>query len=269
MALSLARLYDPQHWLPFSKHYSWLRVCTCNAELSRSTVFCTGYASRRLSSYKSLEQVFRVHLCSVIQQTDFYEQVQNKDESLQTECYETVKVNFGTQTELLRFDINQFKDKDSDITFYTGFPNYKTLMLCFDMVKDAAKNISYGNYDRKCFDCPPVWQPGRPRILTTFQEFVLVLMRLRLGLFERDLAHRFEISESTVSVIFRKWIRFLRLELKELIIVPPRDVLQEHMPKLFKEFYPKTALIIDSTEIQMERSSALDNQSSGYSFVQI
>ena len=42
-------------------------------------------------------------------QTDFYEQVQNKDESLQTECYETVKVNFGTQTELLRFDINQFK----------------------------------------------------------------------------------------------------------------------------------------------------------------
>ena len=72
-------------------------------------------------------------------QTNFYEQVQNKDESLQTECYETLKVNFGTQTELLRFDINQFKDKDSDITFYTGFPNYKTLMLCFDMVKDAAK----------------------------------------------------------------------------------------------------------------------------------
>ena len=142
-------------------------------------------------------------------------------------------------------------------------------MLCFDMVKDAAKNISYGNYDRKCFDCPPVWQPGRPRILTTFQEFVLVLMRLRLGLFERDLAHRFEISESTVSVIFRTWIRFLRLELQELIITPPRDVLQEHMPILFKGFYPKTALIvkglnpetqtqptaliIDCTEIQMER----------------
>ncbi|CAH3185352.1 unnamed protein product, partial [Porites evermanni] len=161
-------------------------------------------------------------------QTDFYEQVQNKDESLQTE----------------------------HIAFYTGFPNYKTLMLCFDMVKDAAKNISYGNYDRKCFDCPPVWQPCRPRILTTFQEFVLVLMRLRLGLFERDLAHRFEISESTVSVMFRTWIRFLRLELQELIITPPRDVLQEHMPKLFKEFYPKTALIIDCTEIQMERPSS-------------
>ena len=51
-------------------HYSWLRVRTYNAELSKScsTGFSTGYASRRLSSYKSLEQVFRVHLGSVIQQ---------------------------------------------------------------------------------------------------------------------------------------------------------------------------------------------------------
>ena len=49
-------------------HYSWLRVRTCNAKLSCSTGFSTGYASRLLSSYKSLEQVFRVHLGSVIQQ---------------------------------------------------------------------------------------------------------------------------------------------------------------------------------------------------------
>ena len=37
------------------------------------------------------------------------------------------------------------------------------------------------------------------------------------------------------------------------------------MPKHFKEFYPKTAVIIDCTEVQMERPSALDNQSSCYS----
>ena len=58
----------PQHWPIFSKHYSWLRVCTCNAELSCSTAFSTGYASRHSSSYKSLEQLFRVHLGSIVQQ---------------------------------------------------------------------------------------------------------------------------------------------------------------------------------------------------------
>ena len=177
------------------------------------------------------------------------------------------KVEFGAQTELinLRFDIDQYKEKDSDIAFYTGFANYKTLMLCYDMVKDSAKNISYESHERRNFDCPVVLQPGRLRALTTFQEFILVLMRLRLGLFEKDLAHRFRISESTVSIIFRTWIRFLRLELQELILIPPRDVLQEHMPKLFKEFYPNTAVIIDCTEVEMERPSALDNQSSCYS----
>ena len=67
-ASSLACQYDPQHWPIFSKHYSWLRVCTCNAKLSCSAAFSTGYAIRRLSSYKNLEQLFRVHLGSVVQQ---------------------------------------------------------------------------------------------------------------------------------------------------------------------------------------------------------
>lgn len=160
------------------------------------------------------------------------------------------------------FDMEWFKEKDSDIAFYTGFPNFKTLMLCYDLIKESAQNISYGSYDREHFDCPAILQPGRPRALTNFQEFILVLMRLRLGLFEKDLAHRFRIAESTVSIIFRTWVRFLGLELQELIFVPPRDVLQEHMPTLFKEFYPSTVLILDCTEVQMERPSALDNQSS-------
>ena len=55
-------------------------------------------------------------------------------------------------------------------------------------------------------------QLGRPRVLTKFQEFTLVMMRLRLGLLERDIAHRFKVSPMTVSRITRSWIRFLRYE---------------------------------------------------------
>ena len=150
-----------------------------------------------------------------------------------------------------RFDIDCFKDKDKNICFYTGFPNYDTLMLCYNLIKDHAENISYGGYDRKTFDAPKFSKPGRPRILNKFQEFVLVMMRLRLGLFEQDLAHRFNISKTAVSVIIRTWIRFLRMELQDLILIPPRDVLKAFMPALFKEFYPNTVLIIDCTEVQM------------------
>ena len=38
--------------------------------------------------------------------------------------------------------------------------------------------------------------------MSIFEEFILTLMRLRLGLFQKDLAHRFNVSETTVSTVF-------------------------------------------------------------------
>lgn len=61
------------------------------------------------------------------------------------------------------------------------------------IVKEAAKNISY-NHERIYCDLENKNQLGKPRSLTTFQEFTLVMIRLRLGLFEKDLAHRFNVS---------------------------------------------------------------------------
>ena len=40
--------------------------------------------------------------------------------------------------------------------------------------------------------------------LSLFEEFSLMMTRLCLGLFEKDLGHRFGISESMVSTIFRQ-----------------------------------------------------------------
>ena len=39
-----------------------------------------------------------------------------------------------------KFDIEDYKSSDEDISFYTGFPNYDTLILCFDLLKEKAKN---------------------------------------------------------------------------------------------------------------------------------
>ena len=98
------------------------------------------------------------------------------------------------------FDIEKYKDSPDDIAFYTGLSDYAMLMLCYNMIKDSAKNISY-NHERVYCDLDSKNKPGRPRVLNTFQEFIMVLMRIRLGLFERDLAHRFNVSIMTVSRI--------------------------------------------------------------------
>lgn len=90
-------------------------------------------------------------------------------------------------------------------------------------------------------------------------------MRLRLGLFERDFAHRFKVSETTVSVVVRTWLRLLRCEFEPLIRLPSRDVIKYHSPQSFKDLFPKVVIIVDCTEIEMERPSALDAQSACYS----
>ena len=162
-----------------------------------------------------------------------------------------------------KFDISKFKDSDEDVEFYTGLPHWDALMLLYDLVNQKAQNLKYGSYEKKGIGSEQ--KLGRPRSLTLFEEFVLTLMRLRLGLFQKDLAHRFNVSETTVSVVFNTWVRFLRIELEPLICLPRREVLQQHMPRIFKELYPKTVLIIDAVEIRAESPSSLDMQSVCYS----
>ena len=131
-------------------------------------------------------------------------------------------------------------------------------------MKDTAKNISY-SHERTYCDLDAKNQPGRRRALSTFQECIMVMMRLRLGLFGKDLGHRFSVSVMTVSRITRSWIRFLRAEFEPLIQIPPSEVLTLYMPNVFKKISPKTVLIVDCTEFQMEKPSSLDAQSACYS----
>jgi len=63
-------------------------------------------------------------------------------------------------------------------------------MLCYNMIKKAASGIIYGQYKKKSGEESII---GRPRSLSMFEEFTLVMMRLRLGLFEKALGHRFGV----------------------------------------------------------------------------
>lgn len=56
-------------------------------------------------------------------------------------------------------------------------------MLLYDLVSQKAQNLNYGSYEKK--DSGSEQKLGRPRALTLFEEFVLTLMRLRLGLFQK------------------------------------------------------------------------------------
>ena len=63
-----------------------------------------------------------------------------------------------------------------------------------------------GNNNKKNYDES---KHGQPCKLSMLEQFFFTLVRLRLGLLELDLAHRFGISQATVSRIVATWINFL------------------------------------------------------------
>ena len=72
---------------------------------------------------------------------------------------------------------------------------------------------------------------------------------------EKDLAFRFQISQSTVSRIFITRINFLYFKFKDIPIWPSKHQVNHFMPPLFKEFYPSTRCIIDATELFIQSPS--------------
>ncbi|XP_077355426.1 uncharacterized protein LOC144003248 isoform X2 [Festucalex cinctus] len=153
----------------------------------------------------------------------------------------------------LREEVHKFKDKclhstlsqpelehnNEKVNFYTGLANFSLLMSVFRhviaQVPTSSKNV-----------------------LDSFSEFLMTIIRLRLNVPLRDLAYRFNTSESTASRIFEKWIEILDVRLRHIVRWPNREDLRKTMPLTFQEaFGNKVAVIIDCFEVFVERPSSL------------
>ena len=108
-------------------------------------------------------------------------------------------------------------------------------------------------------------QVTKDRQLDIEGEFLMFMMRLRLGLTITDLSFRFSLSKATLSTILTTWLNYLFIHLGQLKIWPHRNVLVSHMPKDFKEKYPNNVCIIDCTELKIQIPSSLVKQSQSYS----
>ena len=93
---------------------------------------------------------------------------------------------------------------------------------------------------------------GPARKLSTREEMLLVLMKLRLGINSVMLADIMEISEASVSNIFHTWIKFLTQELRCLIMWPKKAAIQSYLPEEVS-YYSKLRCTIDCTKIFIER----------------
>ena len=107
-------------------------------------------------------------------------------------------------------------DSDAKVQyFFTGLQSYKILELVFELVTSGLPDsFAYSS-------------------CSVFDQFLLVMMRLRLNLGVQDLGYRFDIHPSTVCCYFSKWLDVLYTKLHCFINWPERDNLLKTMPMVF------------------------------------
>ena len=93
---------------------------------------------------------------------------------------------------------------DNLVKLYTGINCVEVFDWICDHIKDKMDRLHY--YRGTSSTVPKRWQssgaakPGRKRELNQKDELLLVFMKLRLNLVDEDLAFRFAISPSVVSL---------------------------------------------------------------------
>ena len=158
--------------------------------------------------------------------------------ALEEECLQAtgekqeLKSNVPWSENALRFD-------EQKVKFYTGLPSFSILMIIYNFV---SSEVNYGT---------------KAHALSKFEEFIATILKLRLGLYNQDLAYRFGVHQATISRNFRRWIDIMFTRLKPLIKWPGREELQKTMPLDFKAHFKKCVVIIDCFEIFCERPKPL------------
>ncbi|PFX25192.1 THAP domain-containing protein 1 [Stylophora pistillata] len=173
-------------------------------------------------------------------------------------------------------------------THYTGFNSYVDFMntLRFLLPNLDRKNLIYWDSEAgksSVIDIEKLFEEGetegendcverestmtRPSAhkLSVEDEFLMLLMKLRMGLSNIDLAERFCVSESTVNNINLTWVNFVYNVLGSLKIWPHRDIIIKHSPEEFIKKYPNTIVIVDATELKIQVPSSLQKHSESYS----
>ena len=165
------------------------------------------------------------------------------DASTQTEDISLQKTGECTYT-----GVELIEGSDSKTRFYTGLPTWGVFLHVFSTL---VMHI-------------PRKRASRTR-MTQRDEFLLVLMRLRLNLLIEDLAYRFNVAKSTVCHIFTTWIDVMAIRLKFLVKWPTKEMVQANMPQVFRETYPRARCIIDCSEVFIEQPLSFQARAQTYS----
>ena len=130
-------------------------------------------------------------------------------------------------------DFENIKNDDKTLNFSTGISKVHPFKWLLSLVKPdvelASKSISHENH------------------------VLIVLMKLRHGYINKDVALRFNTNVANISNIFRTHLKAVSGILRNFIVWPEREALHRNLPSSFKNF-KNCVYIIDCMEVSIESS---------------
>ena len=140
------------------------------------------------------------------------------------------------------------------MNFYTGISNIFVFHIIFDLIKPYLSTVQYWRGAKKYIRQTSFFSINQRKI-SQKDEFLLTLIRLRLGLLSEDLADRFNISPTICSNTFKTWVRFLSYTLGNALVKwLPSECIREHFPDIYKlKGHHNLRCIIDCSEVFIAR----------------
>ncbi|CAF4421098.1 unnamed protein product, partial [Rotaria magnacalcarata] len=150
--------------------------------------------------------------------------------------------------------IERFRDDDTNIKYFTGFRSYNMFCLVFELLQTHFDD-HFIVYPMRNERLPSNSTSSDTCIITKENQFFLFMIRLRRATEEHEIAIFFNISQSTVSRIIIAWTRFVYSVVSSISIWPSKTQVQQNLPFEMKKNYPTVRVIVDCTELKIEKPS--------------
>ncbi|XP_022821356.1 uncharacterized protein LOC111352897 [Spodoptera litura] len=159
----------------------------------------------------------------------------------------------GTQTSnILRLFSTELLLADHEtVHYYTGLETSAKFSLVLSTLLPMANHLKYRWSQVVC--------------LSVEDQFLMLLIKLRRNTTDFELSKIFGVSKTEVSNIIVTWINFVNDVWSLVDIWPCRKLVDFYMPNSFKKYYPSTRVIIDGTEINIQKPSQPNDQKASFS----
>ena len=137
------------------------------------------------------------------------------------------------------FSVMNFIGDPAGMHHYTGLTNYANFKFVLQTLGPAVHSLNYFY--------------GITPAIDIEEQFFLTLIKLRRHTTNFELSRQFGLTESGVSNVFITMVNFMACQWGEIEWWPSRQTVTEFAPRDFNAKYPSTRVIIDGTEIPIEK----------------